>query len=53
MKLADNCKLVFVFTFIIYVQTGYTQQLYFPDSDWQTKRPASLQVCTRVTGVAR
>lgn len=44
MKLADNCKLVFVFTFIIYVQTGFSQQLYFPDSAWQTKKPAELNL---------
>lgn len=44
MKLADNCKLVFVFTFIIYVQTGFSQELYFPDSIWQTRKPVELKM---------
>ena len=44
MRLADNCKLVFVFTFIIYVQTGFSQEIYFPDSVWQTKKPSELKM---------
>jgi len=46
MKLADNCKLFFVFTFIFCIQTGFSQELYFPDSAWQTKKPAELKMNT-------
>jgi len=44
MKRAGHCKLVFVFTFIFGIQTGFSQNLYFPDTTWQTKKPAELKM---------
>ena len=44
MKLADHYKLFLVFTFIFCIQTGFSQELYFPDSAWQTKKPAELEM---------
>ncbi|HEV8272747.1 MAG TPA: serine hydrolase, partial [Chitinophagaceae bacterium] len=29
---------------IFYIQLTYSQQLYFPDSTWQTKKPAELKI---------
>jgi CubicO group peptidase (beta-lactamase class C family) len=37
-------KLFLVFTFVISIQTIYCQQLYFPDSVWQIKKPAELKL---------
>jgi CubicO group peptidase (beta-lactamase class C family) len=33
-----------IFSFILFFQLTYTQQLYFPDSTWQTKKPAELKM---------
>ena len=30
--------------FVLFFQTGYSQQLYFPDSTWQTKKPSELKM---------
>jgi len=44
MKFYHCFKFFQVFTFIISVHTSYTQQPYFPDSTWQTKKPAELKM---------
>ncbi|HMK18099.1 MAG TPA: serine hydrolase [Chitinophagaceae bacterium] len=43
MKFAVN-KIILAFTFIFFYQVSYCQQLYFPDSTWQTKKPAELKM---------
>jgi CubicO group peptidase (beta-lactamase class C family) len=43
MKLANFSNLFLVFTLTSSLQT-YSQQLYFPDSTWQTKKPAELKM---------
>lgn len=32
------------FSFIVFFQLAYAQQLYFPDSTWQTKKPSELKM---------
>ena len=32
------------FSFIVFFQLTYAQQLYFPDSTWQTKKPSELKM---------
>ena len=44
MKLANLSKLFLVFTLNISLHISYGQQLYFPDSTWQTKKPAELKM---------
>jgi CubicO group peptidase (beta-lactamase class C family) len=43
MKSAVNRTLLAV-PFIFFFQIIYSQQLYFPDSTWQTKKPAELKM---------
>ena len=43
MKFVVN-KTFFAFTFIFFFQVSYCQQPYFPDSNWQTKKPAELKM---------
>ena len=33
-----------LFTLTVFFQTSYCQELYFPDSVWQTKKPAELKM---------
>ena len=44
MKLANLIKLFLVFVFTISLKLTYTQQLYYPDSTWQTKKPGELKM---------
>ena len=37
-------KSFFVFALIFFVRETYSQQLYYPDSTWQTKKPAELKM---------
>ncbi|HEU4861353.1 MAG TPA: serine hydrolase [Chitinophagaceae bacterium] len=37
-------KFFLVFNFTILFHNAFTQQLYFPDSTWQTKKPAELKM---------
>jgi CubicO group peptidase (beta-lactamase class C family) len=43
MKSAVN-KIFLAVPFIFFFQVIYCQQLYFPDSNWQTKKPAELKM---------
>ena len=36
----------------ISLQAAYTQQLYFPDSTWQTKKPSELKMNAALTDSA-
>jgi CubicO group peptidase (beta-lactamase class C family) len=40
----SHLKLFLTFTLSILFQLTYSQQLYFPDSTWQTKKPAELKM---------
>jgi len=42
--LPNLLKPFLTFSFIFFFQLTYTQQLYFPDSIWQTKKPAELKL---------
>ena len=44
MKHVNFYRLVFIFIFLTFLFTSYTQQLYFPDSTWQTKKPSELKM---------
>jgi CubicO group peptidase (beta-lactamase class C family) len=44
MKLFNYCRFFLVFGFTIFLQPVYSQGLYFPDSIWQTKKPAELKM---------
>ena len=35
---------LFIFTFIFFYQFTYSQQLYYPDSTWLTKKPSELKM---------
>ena len=37
-------KSFFVFALIFFVRETYSQELYYPDSNWQTKKPAELKM---------
>ena len=43
MKSAVN-KIFLAVPFIFFFQVIYSQQLYFPDSNWQTKKPTELKM---------
>ncbi|HEY5967950.1 MAG TPA: serine hydrolase, partial [Chitinophagaceae bacterium] len=43
MKSADN-KIFLAVPFIFFIQVIYSQQPYFPDSNWQTKKPTELKM---------
>jgi CubicO group peptidase (beta-lactamase class C family) len=43
MKSVVN-KIFLTVPFILFFQVIYCQQLYFPDSNWQTKKPAELKM---------
>lgn len=45
MKSAVN-KIFLAVPFIFFFQVIYSQQLYFPDSNWQTKKPSELKMNT-------
>ena len=44
MKLANFSKLSLVFTFTFFLHISHSQQPYFPESAWQTKKPAELKM---------
>ncbi len=44
MKLSSYCRLFLVFGFTISLQLIYSQEIYFPDSIWQTKKPGELKM---------
>ena len=44
MMLPNLVNFLLTFSFIFFFQLTYTQQLYFPDSIWQTKKPAELKL---------
>jgi len=39
-------KIFLAVSFIFFFQVIYSQQLYFPDSNWQTKKPSELKMNT-------
>ncbi len=44
MKFTNFLKLFFVFALSISLQLTYSQQIYFPDSNWQTRKPTELKM---------
>jgi len=44
MSLTNHIKHFIVFGLFFSFQTGFTQQPYFPDSTWQTKKPSELKM---------
>jgi hypothetical protein len=44
MKPINFYKLILVFAFSISLNISYSQQPYFPDSTWQTKKPSELKL---------
>ena len=44
MKLTISYKFILTAILAIFLHTVYSQQLYFPDSIWQTKKPAELKM---------
>ena len=44
MTNAKLYRFILFFTLTLYLKEGYSQQLYFPDSTWQTKKPAELKM---------
>jgi CubicO group peptidase (beta-lactamase class C family) len=37
-------KIILYFSTVLFLQTAYSQQSYFPDSTWQTKKPSELKM---------
>ena len=44
MKLTISYKFILTAILAFFLHTVYSQQLYFPDSIWQTKKPAELKM---------
>jgi len=44
MKNYKTFRSVLLLLFFLFVQSAHSQQLYFPDSTWQTKKPAELKM---------
>ena len=44
MKLTISYKFILTAILAIFLHSVYSQQLYFPDSIWQTKKPAELKM---------
>jgi CubicO group peptidase (beta-lactamase class C family) len=44
IKFSIHFRFIAVFTFIVTLTTSYGQALYYPDSNWQTRKPAELKV---------
>jgi CubicO group peptidase (beta-lactamase class C family) len=44
MKNINYYKLSLLFTLTVFFHTTYSQQPYFPDSTWQTKRPSEVKL---------